>query len=121
MVKKPQIPVETFTIKKGKRHRFRLISAAMSFYLCVSIDGHVLNVIASDSSRVVTKQVDFIVIGSGERYDFWIEANQTVNNFWIRAETLEASQNGHVCKFKRSEVFACKFLIVTDIHHQHSP
>ena len=68
----------------------------MTFYLRVSIDNHKLNVFAMDGSDVVTRQVESIIVASGERYDFWIDANEDIDNYWIRAETLEAYQNGQV-------------------------
>ena len=83
----------------GQKYRFRVINAAMTFAFRVSIDGHMLNVIATDGNDVVTKQVESFIISGGERYDFWIEVTnpQKLGNYWIRAETLEMYQNEQVC------------------------
>ncbi len=85
------MPLETFTVQRGGKYRFRLISAAMVYPFRVSIDHHVLHVIGSDGSDVTTTPVESIVIQSGERYDFWIEARDSTldGKYWIRVETLE--------------------------------
>lgn len=94
----PHLPLETFTVAAGNRYRFRVISAAMTYSLRLSIDHHDLHVVASDGSDVQPVIVDSIVINSGERYDFWIQAKETLlgGNYWIRAETLERYQSGQV-------------------------
>ena len=37
-------------------------------------------------------------MSSGERYDFWIEADdpEDLGKYWIKAETLEVAQDGKV-------------------------
>lgn len=39
-----------------------------------------------------------MVVSSGERFDFWIEASdpEALGAYWVRAETLERTQNGQV-------------------------
>ena len=70
----------------------------MLFAFRVSVDGHVLNIIASDGSDAITKQVESFIMFSGERYDFWIDAvdPESIGNYWIRVETLEKTQNNKV-------------------------
>lgn len=76
-----------------------MISAAMTFAFQVSVDNHTLKVISSDGSDLMTQSVDSVIIYSGERYDFWLDATDQSGdgNYWIRAETLERTQNGEVC------------------------
>ena len=54
--------------------------------------------ISSNLKLEFTVQVDSLVVSSGERYDFWIEADNPgdLGKYWIRAETLEVAQNGKV-------------------------
>ena len=94
----PDIPLEIFKVKKGGKYRFRLICSSMTFAFRVSIDNHMLNIIATDGYDVTTKQVESVIVFSGERYDFWIDADDPLENgtYWIRAETLERAQNGQV-------------------------
>ena len=63
----------------------------MMFGFKISIDGHKLNIIATDGHDVEAKAVDSFMIYSGERYDFYIEAYDSDNagNYWVRAETID--------------------------------
>ena len=56
--------------------------------------------IATDATDIKTRSVESIIVQSGERYDFWIEARDPIlaGNYWIRAETLEYYHNGRVNK-----------------------
>ena len=90
--------LEHFKVKPGKKYRFRVICTSMLFGLRLSIDGHELNIIATDGGDVITRSVESLVVTSGERYDFWIHANdpQETGSYWIRAETLERFQDHKV-------------------------
>ena len=82
-----------FTVSPGQTYRFRLIGAQHLFAFMISIDGHKLSVIAKDGVFVKPVVVDYLVIQPGERYDVLLEtdASPDNDNFMIRAETLEAS------------------------------
>ena len=79
-------------VEGGKQYRFRLVGAQGAFAYKFSIDGHKLTVVGTDGYWLEpVKEVDYIIIHSGERYDFLLDATQTSNeNYWIHAETLEA-------------------------------
>ena len=84
--------LSVFTIRRNERHRFRLIGAQGLFAFRFSIDEHRLQLIATDGHFVVPEIVDFIIIHSGERYDFIpqiINPSSAKRDFIIRAETLE--------------------------------
>ena len=94
--KHPDVPfnrsrLSVFTVKRGQSYRFRLIGAQSVYAYRFSIDSHRLTLIATDSWLTDPVVTDYIIIHSGERYDFVVTANQTGNNFWMRAETLEAN------------------------------
>ena len=57
----------------------------------LSIDSHKLTLIAADGFLIQPIQnLDYIILHSGERYDFIVDADKDSNlNYWIRAETLE--------------------------------
>ena len=59
--------------------------------------------ISSNLKLEFTVQVDSLVVSSGERYDFWIEADNLgdLGKYWIRAETLEVAQNGKVVQYHK--------------------
>ena len=56
-VENPFLPLEVFKVEKDGKFRFRVICAAMTYSFRISIDGHMLNIIATDGRDVVTKQV----------------------------------------------------------------
>lgn len=74
------------TIQSGKKYRLRLVNVGVDNYLRVSLDGHPLQIIASDFVPIKPFYADWILIGVGQRYDVVINANQTSGNFWFRAE-----------------------------------
>ena len=70
----------------------------MVFSFRLSIDDHSLNVISTDGSAVRTCTVESVIISTGERYDFWLNATNPggKGSFWIRLESLEEFRNGKV-------------------------
>lgn len=83
------IPLHVFVVQAGKKYRFRLINA--EFLNCpmeLSIDNHTMTMIASDGSEFVPVVVDSFVSYAGERFDFILDANQEVGNYWIRIKGL---------------------------------
>ena len=89
-----QTRLSVFSVEPNNVYRFRLIGAQSLFAYRVSIDEHKLTVIATDGSFVQPVVVDYIIIHSGERYDFLLKTkNESVlqnrYDFMIRAETLE--------------------------------
>ena len=77
-----------FDVSFGITYRFRLIGAQSLFAYRVSIDGHMLKVIASDGHFIEPIDMHYVIIHTGERHDVVVSANQSPNNYWIRAETL---------------------------------
>ena len=117
----PFTPLEVFQVKEGKNYYFRVISSAFTFPFVISIDGHPLHVVASDGFNFMTEVVDSLIITSGERFDFWIEATNPggLNRFWLRAETLELeSSDNKVCIWKQkclNKMAAIMYTILSNI------
>ncbi|KAJ8307393.1 hypothetical protein KUTeg_015477 [Tegillarca granosa] len=84
-----EAPLTVFQIEQGQQYRFRVIGAGTGFPFRVSIDNHKLTVIASDGYALKPVQAESFIIYPGERYDFLIDANQTISNYWIRGEIVE--------------------------------
>ena len=84
-------PLSVFSVEHNSFYRFRLIGAQNLFAYKFSIDGHLLKIIATDGIRVNLQEVEYLVVHSGERYDFLLDTNNnnTQLHYWIRAETLE--------------------------------
>ena len=88
-------PLNFFNVTPGEAYRFRLIGAQNAYAFRFSIQGHKLKLLASDGILVKTdpEEVDFIIIHSGERYDFLLNTTgQVSRNYWIVAETLETQE-----------------------------
>ncbi|KAM3962212.1 uncharacterized protein ACR2FA_003712 [Aphomia sociella] len=79
----------TFNVEQGYKYRFRVINA--EFLNCpieMSVDGHNITVIASDGYDLEPIIATSLVTYAGERYDFVIEANNEIDNYWIRFRGL---------------------------------
>jgi iron transport multicopper oxidase len=72
-------------VEQGKRYRFRLVSISCDPNFVFSIDGHSFTVIESDGVNTQPVVADSIQIFAGQRYSFILHANQTVGNYWVRA------------------------------------
>ncbi|KAG2130890.1 laccase [Suillus clintonianus] len=81
----PSVPLSVLSVVQGKRYRIRLINMACKPSFVFSIDGHTFTVIEADSENTLPLTVDSIPILAGQRYSLILNANQTVDNYWIRA------------------------------------
>ncbi|XP_019857313.1 PREDICTED: laccase-2-like, partial [Amphimedon queenslandica] len=83
-----------FKVTAGQTYRFRLIGAQSLYAYRFSIEDHNLTVIATDGQFIEPVTVDYIIIHSGERYDFLLKTKEedyqqtTTRLFMIRAVTL---------------------------------
>ncbi len=85
---------EIFHVVPTKRYRFRMFSNAITVCpLRISVDSHKLTIIASDGASLKPFETDAFVINGGETYDFVLNANQKVGNYWMRVEVC------HFCKY----------------------
>ncbi|XP_011688158.1 PREDICTED: laccase-1-like isoform X2 [Wasmannia auropunctata] len=83
------MPITTFVVKPNFRYRFRLINA--EFLNCpieISVDNHTLYVVSSDGRDIEPVQAESLVSYAGERFDFIIEMDQPVDNYWMRFRGL---------------------------------
>ncbi|KAE9405865.1 laccase 1 BVT [Gymnopus androsaceus JB14] len=81
----PAVPLAILNVQQGKRYRFRMVSIACDANHGFSIDGHNLTVIEVDGINHEPATVDFIQIFPGQRYSFVLNADQPVDNYWVRA------------------------------------
>ncbi|XP_078350103.1 uncharacterized protein LOC144634921 isoform X2 [Oculina patagonica] len=92
-----QTRLSIFTVEVGKTYRFRLVGAQGLYAYRFSIDGHKLTVVGTDGYWIQpVEDVDYIIIHSGERYDFLLSAKNNFGrkDYWMRAETLEIDRSG---------------------------
>lgn len=83
------VPLEVFEVQQGQNYRFRTINAG--FLNCpveISVDNHSLTVIASDGWYFEPVVVSTLVTYAGERFDFVLNADQEIGNYWIRVRGL---------------------------------
>lgn len=73
------------TFAPGKKYRIGLVGTQADGYLRFTIDNHKLTVIANDLVPIVPYVTDSLVLGGGQRYDIIVEANQKVDNYWMRS------------------------------------
>lgn len=82
-------PFEVFYVDKGSTYRFRTINSGfLNCPLEISIDNHTLLVISSDGHYIEPVEVDSLVSYAGERFDFMVNSNQPIGNYWIRIKGL---------------------------------
>lgn len=83
------VPHQVYNVRRGSRYRFRIINAEyLNCPIVVSVDGHNLTAINSDGFDIEAMEVGSIVTYAGERFDFVLNANQEVGNYWIRLKGL---------------------------------
>nr|XP_039255962.1 laccase-2-like [Styela clava] len=83
-------PMHVFKVEKDNRYRFRIISNAIFCSHELTIDGHKMNVIASDGAEIEPYVVSSLVIHGGERFDFVMDASQEISNYWMRIQSFGA-------------------------------
>ncbi|XP_045202825.2 uncharacterized protein LOC123556290 [Mercenaria mercenaria] len=89
-------PVEVFHVRRGQRYRFRIISnGVLNCPKQISVDNHTLTMIASDGNAFEKIDVESFNIFAGERYDFVLNASNTVGNYWIRVRGLADCEPEH--------------------------
>ncbi|KAI0285664.1 laccase T2 copper depleted [Russula brevipes] len=79
------VPLAVVNVEKDKRYRFRLISISCDPSFKFSIDSHQMTIIEVDGTNVKPIVVDSLDIFPGQRYSLVVNANQRVDNYWIRS------------------------------------
>ncbi|OAX41113.1 laccase [Rhizopogon vinicolor AM-OR11-026] len=80
-----QSDLAVINVEQGKRYRMRLIAMSCDPNFLFSIDGHNLTVIEADGVLTEPLAVDKLRIFPGQRYSVVLEANKSVDNYWIRS------------------------------------
>ncbi|CAG9817316.1 unnamed protein product [Phaedon cochleariae] len=87
--KGPNGSLTSFIVTKGKRHRFRVAHTGgiKGCPITVSIDNHLLKVVAVDGNPINAQEVSSITLSKGERLDFVLKANQAAGAHYLRASS----------------------------------
>ncbi|XP_015589578.1 L-ascorbate oxidase isoform X2 [Cephus cinctus] len=83
------MPAATFLVKQNFRYRFRLVNTG--FLNCpieVSVDNHTMYIVSTDGNDIDPIEAESLVSYAGERFDFIIEMDQDIDNYWIRFRGL---------------------------------
>ncbi|KAH9005363.1 laccase [Lactarius deliciosus] len=90
----PSVPLAVVNVVRKKRYRLRLVSISCDPFFTFSIDGHQLTIIEVDGENTQPLVVDSLQIFAGQRYSVVLNANQPIDNYWIRAvPNVGASQD----------------------------
>ncbi|KAH9168159.1 laccase [Lactarius sanguifluus] len=81
----PSVPLAVVNVVSNRRYRLRLVSISCDPAFNFSIDGHQLTIIEVDGENSQPLVVDSLQIFAGQRYSVVLNANQPVDNYWIRA------------------------------------
>ncbi|KAJ7314461.1 yellow laccase [Mycena albidolilacea] len=81
----PASPLAVISVRKNTRYRFRLVAMSCDPNYIFSIDGHSMTIIEVDGVNHKPLTVDSLQIFAGQRYSFVLNANQKVDNYWVRA------------------------------------
>ncbi|RHZ82477.1 hypothetical protein Glove_109g248 [Diversispora epigaea] len=87
------VPPPTYNVNKGKKYRFRIINTSAYVTFTFSIDNHPLKVIEVEGTHVKNVSaatVTVIPIHVAQRYSVILDANQPVDNYYIRASIIDS-------------------------------
>ncbi|KAA1478071.1 laccase T2 copper depleted [Dentipellis sp. KUC8613] len=106
----PPSPLAVVSVQQGKRYRFRLINISCDPDYVFSVDKHTMTVIEVDGVNVKPYDVDSIRIYASQRYSLVLNANQTVDNYWIRAfpnhgpQTFAGALNSAILRYAGAKI-----------------
>lgn len=83
-----------WTVESGKKYLFRIVNSASQNSWMMHFDDHTMTVIAADFVPIVPYTTDWLAIGTGQRYDVILTADQPVSNYFFRAVTQLACPSG---------------------------
>ncbi|KAG6816536.1 hypothetical protein H0H93_007984 [Arthromyces matolae] len=83
-----QTELAVISVEQGVRYRFRLIGLSCEVPFNFTIDNHSMTIIEADGEYTTPLDVDSLWVYPGQRYSVVVHANQTIDNYWIRADML---------------------------------
>ena len=98
-----EAPYTVYNVAYNQKYRFRVIGAGLNAAFRISVDEHMLELVATDGYDITPIPVESFIIYPGERYDFIVQMNQTAKtNYWIRATAFDVIIFTHVTLEKRA-------------------
>ncbi|KAF7360980.1 putative Laccase-1 [Mycena sanguinolenta] len=81
----PLVPYAVITVKQGLRYRFRVFSISCRPFMTLSFDNHTFDVIELDGVEHDPVAFQNADIYAAQRLSIVLNANQSIDNYWIRA------------------------------------
>ncbi|KII87726.1 hypothetical protein PLICRDRAFT_176505 [Plicaturopsis crispa FD-325 SS-3] len=102
----PASELAVIEVEHGKRYRFRLIGMSCHSAFNFTVDGHTMLAIEADGENTTPVPTDQVAVFTGQRYSVILEANQTIDNYWIRA--VPNKGNGNITNGLNSAILRYK-------------
>ncbi|RZC42614.1 laccase-like, partial [Asbolus verrucosus] len=82
-----------FNVKRNKRYRFRVAytGGKLGCPVTLSIDNHLIKIIALDGNPISPSVADSIILSKGERVDFVLKTNQDTNDYFLRVKSCDGN------------------------------
>ncbi|VDC05858.1 unnamed protein product [Peniophora sp. CBMAI 1063] len=87
------VPLSIVSVEQGVRYRMRIVSLSCDPNFTFSIDGHNMTVIEVEGVNTQPLVVDQMQLFTGQRVSVVLNADQPVDNYWIRSFPQSASAN----------------------------
>ncbi|KAJ7121665.1 laccase 6 [Mycena epipterygia] len=81
----PLVPYAVISVTKGLRYRFRVFSLSCRPFMTLSFDNHTFDVMELDGVEHDPVPFQNADVYAAQRISIILHANQTVDNYWIRA------------------------------------
>ncbi|KAJ7920599.1 laccase 3 [Mycena leptocephala] len=81
----PLVPYAVITVKKGLRYRFRVFAISCRPFMTISFDNHTFDVMELDGVEHDPVAFQNADVYAAQRISLILHANQSVDNYWIRA------------------------------------
>ncbi|KAJ7176104.1 putative laccase 1d precursor [Mycena crocata] len=81
----PEVPFAVITVKKGLRYRFRVFGLSCRPFMTISFDNHTFDVMELDGVEHDPVAFQNADVYAAQRISLILNANQSVDNYWIRA------------------------------------
>ena len=82
-------PLPWFTVEADSEIGFYMINSGIEYTFSISIDQHDMEITSLGVGQVESRTVNTIYLNPGERVKVKLQANRPINNYWIRATTLD--------------------------------
>ena len=82
-------PLPWFTVEPDSEIGFYMINPGIEYTFSISIDQHDMVITSLGVGQVESKTVSTVYLNPGERVKVKLQANRPINNYWIRATTLD--------------------------------